>query len=120
MIWANSPRVREAGAPRYDANEPVTEQSDWEAAVAPPGSSLYYSNLHLAPKKKHALLALHALWMQLEEILHGASDPGVGRIKLQWWREEIERAFRGEARHPTALVLTRSFSCFALTRRLLR
>lgn len=58
--------------------------------------------------------------MQLEEILHGASDPGVGRIKLQWWREEIERAFRGEARHPTAVVLARSFSCFALSKRSFR
>ncbi|MGH6634931.1 MAG: squalene/phytoene synthase family protein [Gammaproteobacteria bacterium] len=91
----------------------MTEQSDWEAAFAPPGSSLYYSNLHLAPEKKHAFLALHALWLQLEEILHEATDPGVGRMKLQWWREEIERAFHGEARYPVAVVLARSFNCFA-------
>ncbi|MGH8614148.1 MAG: squalene/phytoene synthase family protein [Gammaproteobacteria bacterium] len=95
----------------------MTEQSTWEATVAPPGSSLYYSNLYLAPEKKHAFLALHALWLELEEILHGATDPGVGRIRLQWWREEIGRAFRGEARHPTAAVLARSFSGFALTKR---
>ncbi|MGH8578855.1 MAG: squalene/phytoene synthase family protein [Gammaproteobacteria bacterium] len=94
----------------------MTEQSVWEAAVAPPGSSLYYSNLFLAPEKKHAFLALHALWLELEEILHGATDPGVGRLRLQWWREEIERAFRGEARHPAAIVLARSFSGFASTK----
>ncbi|MGH8601748.1 MAG: squalene/phytoene synthase family protein [Gammaproteobacteria bacterium] len=95
----------------------MTEQSAWEAAVAPPGSSLYYSNLYLAPEKKHAFLALHALWLELEEILHGATDPGAGRLRLQWWREEIGRAFRGEARHPTAAVLARSFSGFASTKR---
>ncbi|MGH8657469.1 MAG: squalene/phytoene synthase family protein [Gammaproteobacteria bacterium] len=95
----------------------MTEQSAWEAAVAPPGSSLYYSNLYLAPEKKHAFLALHGLWLELEEILHGATDPGVGRIRLQWWREEIERAFRGGARHPTAAVLARSFNDFASTKR---
>jgi phytoene synthase len=34
------------------------------------------------------------------------SDPGVAQLKLQWWREEIERAYGGEAQHPLVRALT--------------
>jgi phytoene synthase len=39
-------------------------------------------------------------------ILDEVSDPGVARLKLDWWRDELVRSAKGAPRHPLSLVLT--------------
>jgi phytoene synthase len=37
--------------------------------------------------------------------LDEVSDPGVARLKLQWWRDELARTYAGEPRHPLSGAL---------------
>jgi 15-cis-phytoene synthase len=43
------------------------------------------------------LFALIAFNVELARIAEQVSEPGLGAIRLQWWREAIERAAKGEA-----------------------
>jgi 15-cis-phytoene synthase len=73
--------------------------------ATPAGSSLYYSTLfhdHLEKRKLHALFAL---LQELNDTVIECQDPGVARIKLEWWREEITRLFSVEARQPVSKAL---------------
>jgi 15-cis-phytoene synthase len=49
------------------------------------------------------LFALFAFNAELARIAEQVTEPGLGAIRLQWWREAIERAGTGEATgHPVA------------------
>jgi len=73
--------------------------------ATPPGSSAYYS-VRFAPRRlRHDLAALIAWHRQVRAILDEVSDPGVAQLKLQWWRDELNRTYAGEPRHPLSVVL---------------
>ena len=57
-----------------------------------------------APRGPRAdLFALYAFNAELARVAELVSEPGLGAIRLQWWREAIERAANGEATgHPVA------------------
>ena len=57
-----------------------------------------------APRQTRAdLLALFALNVELARIAEQVSEPELGAIRLQWWRDALERAKEGEATgHPVA------------------
>ena len=57
-----------------------------------------------APRGPRAdLFALYAFNAELARVAELVSEPGLGAIRLQWWREAIERAANGEASgHPVA------------------
>ncbi|MBI3571065.1 MAG: squalene/phytoene synthase family protein [Gammaproteobacteria bacterium] len=69
------------------------------------GSALYYSLLFLPPAPRTALIALHALHRELDDIADKCADPGVARLKFTWWQEELANMFQGRARHPVTLLL---------------
>lgn len=71
------------------------------------GTSFYYSTLYCSAEIKCDLFALHAFANQLAEVITDCSDPGVARMKLGWWVEEVGRMIRGQARHPVTLELAR-------------
>ena len=49
------------------------------------------------------LFALYAFNVELARIGEQVSEPALGAIRLQWWREAVERAAKGEATgHPVA------------------
>ena len=73
--------------------------------VAPPGSDLYYALLFLPEEQRAAIEALHAFQAEVREVIEECTDPGVARLKLQWWREESGRIARGEAHQPVARAL---------------
>jgi len=51
-----------------------------------------------APRAARAdLFALIALNVELARVAEIVTEPGLGMIRLQWWREAIDRAERGEA-----------------------
>jgi len=68
--------------------------------AAPDGSNLYYATVFDKTKIKTTIITLHAFLYELSNIIYECSDPGVARIKLKWWQEEIERLFNKQARHP--------------------
>lgn len=73
--------------------------------ATPVGSSAYYSVRFATPELRDDLAALLGWRHQVRAILDEVSDPGVARLKLQWWRDELGRTFAGEPRHPLSQVL---------------
>lgn len=74
-----------------------------KAAVS--GSSLYYSLLFVPPDRRRAITALYAFRCEVGELVDECSDRGVARAKLDWWRAELERCFRGAPQHPVTQAL---------------
>ncbi|MCS3902428.1 phytoene synthase [Methylohalomonas lacus] len=79
------------------------------AQAAPTGSALYYACLFSDPARRSALLAWHALEHELLKSLTDIQDPGVARLRLQWWAEEMQRVAAGHARHPLGQALQPAF-----------
>lgn len=71
------------------------------AREADPDRSLSAS---FAPREAQAdLFALYAFNAEISRVAELASEPGLGAIRLQWWREAVERAAINEATgHPVA------------------
>jgi 15-cis-phytoene synthase len=66
----------------------------------PDGSNLYYATLYETAENKKIIITLHAFLNELSEIIYECSDPGVAKIKLNWWNEELVRLTNNQARHP--------------------
>ncbi len=83
-----------AGAERGDTVRRIARSGDPDRALA----ALF------APRDGRAdLLALYAFNVELARIAEQVSEPELGAIRLQWWREAIPRAAQGEATgHPVA------------------
>ncbi len=73
--------------------------------AAPEGSSLYYALLFTPATARPGLTALAAYRAEILEIPIEVSDNGVGAVKLQWWKEELERLRNGAPRHPISRAL---------------
>ncbi|MCH8506512.1 MAG: squalene/phytoene synthase family protein [Ectothiorhodospiraceae bacterium] len=73
--------------------------------AAPPGSDRYYALRMAAPDRRADLLALHTYHAEIMAIPLEVSDPGVASVKLNWWREELDRIFSNQARHPAGQLL---------------
>ena len=65
--------------------------------TAQSGSSFYYSFLFLPPERRRAITALYAFCREVDDTVDEASDQSVARIKLAWWRENLERLDREQA-----------------------
>ncbi len=73
--------------------------------ATPPGSSAYYSVRFAPLRLRHDLAAVLAWRHEVRAILEEVSDPGVARLKLNWWIEEMERTRANEPRHPLSQAL---------------
>lgn len=84
---------------RSDANGGFPNQA------TPVGSSAYYS-VRFAPTALRDDIALLFAWRgEMRNVLTVCSDPGVARMKLQWWREELARCSEDNAQHPLTRAL---------------
>jgi len=73
--------------------------------AAQSGSSFYYSFRLLDPPRRAAITALYAFCREVDDVVDEVTDPGVARVKLAWWRTEVDRIFDGTPHHPVALAL---------------
>jgi phytoene synthase len=69
------------------------------------GSSFYYSFLFLPPPRRRAITALYAFCREVDDVVDEVSDPNVARMKLAWWRREVQSAYEGTPQHPVAQAL---------------
>jgi phytoene synthase len=69
----------------------------------PTGSMRYYAWLYTPEAQRDFLAALFLIETELHETARAAHE--VAHIRLQWWREEIERLIEGRALHPATQVL---------------
>jgi phytoene synthase len=68
--------------------------------------------------RREALLALYAFNLEIAQIREHASEPMLGRIRLQWWRDTVEAAFAGtnSIAHPVAQALAAVISAYQPSR----
>ncbi|MBS0422485.1 MAG: squalene/phytoene synthase family protein [Proteobacteria bacterium] len=68
-------------------------------------SARYFSVLYAATAERPALEALLGIEREVSDSLRPGLDHHVAHSRLQWWREECERATRGGAVHPLTRAL---------------
>ena len=79
-----------------------------------------YLTALLAPAdRREALFALYAFNLEVAKTREAVSEPMVGQIRLQWWREAIEGLYAGDVRpHEVVRPLAEAIDRFALGRAL--
>jgi len=82
--------------------------------TAQSGSSFYYSFLFLPPPRRRAITALYAYCREVDDVVDTIADPGVARLKLAWWRNEVASVYAGAPQHPVARALVPVVRDFAL------
>lgn len=73
--------------------------------AAPPGSNFYYSTLFHPQLVRLSFYTLHAFATEIDQVITECSEPDLARIKLQWWHEELQHIYAGQARHPVGKSL---------------
>jgi len=94
----------------------MTPDQYCQEKAAQSGSSFYYSFLFLPPERRRAITALYALCRQLDDTVDEASDASVARLKLAWWRTEIDKLFDGKPEHPVTQALAPHLRSCGITR----
>lgn len=84
--------------------------------AAQSGSSFYYSFRLLPPPRRAAITALYAYCREVDDVVDEVSDPNVARVKLAWWRTEVDAIFTGKPQHPVALALVKAVDRYGITR----
>jgi phytoene synthase len=83
----------------------MTPDEYCQQKAAASGSSFYYSFLFLPPEKRRAITAFYAFCREVDDIADEASDIGVARVKLAWWRTEVANLMAGSPSHPVTKAL---------------
>ena len=82
----------------------MPEEFRFPNIATPPGSSAYYLVRFSPPGLRDRQAVLFAWRRELQRLLN-SSDPGVARIKLDYWRRELQPAQRAQSRHPLAQLI---------------
>ncbi len=77
-----------------------------------------YRTVALAPKpRRDALFALYAFNLEVARTTETVTEPMIGRIRLQWWRECIAGIYAGTVRRPAVVEpLAHAVQDFGLSR----
>src|SRR5262245_33495989 len=67
--------------------------------------------------RREALFALYAFNYEIARVRESVTEPALGRIRLEWWRENVAAAYQAGAvrRHPVVEALTAAIREYALT-----
>ncbi|RJX30970.1 MAG: squalene synthase HpnD [Oxalobacter sp.] len=82
--------------------------------TAQSGSSFYYSFLFLPSERRRAITALYAFCREVDDVVDECTDPGIARIQLQWWRNEIDQMLQGAPNHPVTRALQPHLTIYGL------
>jgi phytoene synthase len=75
----------------------------------------FFASLFAPADKRPHLHALYAFSLEIARVREVARQPIAGEIRLQWWREALSGAGRGDvAAHPVAAALLDTMSRFGL------
>jgi phytoene synthase len=83
--------------------------------AAASGSSFYYSFMFLPPERRRAITALYAFCREVDDVVDEATDLGLARTRLAWWRGEIANLFAGRPQHPVARALAPALGPFGIS-----
>jgi phytoene synthase len=82
-----------------------TLDATYRARAIPLGSARYWSWLFADAAARAPLLGIYALLAECNALIDPATEPEAGRIKLAWWRDEIQRLIAGTPAHPIGRYL---------------
>ncbi len=68
-------------------------------------SSFLSAFIFLSKNKKNALTALYAFCREVDDVADECKEYEVGKNKLDWWREEIDRLYNHNPQHPITKAL---------------
>ena len=75
----------------------------------------FLASLFAPDSKRPALLALYAFNIEIASVRNKVSEPAIGEIRYQWWRDTLVEIYRGETpAHPVAQELARAIETSAL------
>ena len=92
----------------------MTPDEYCQQRAAQSGSSFYYSFLFLPAPRRRAITALYAFCREVDDVVDEIGDRDVARVKLAWWRREIQAVFGGTPQHPVAQALVPVVRDFAV------
>ncbi|MGE5170275.1 MAG: presqualene diphosphate synthase HpnD [Rudaea sp.] len=84
--------------------------------AAQSGSSFYYSFRLLPAERRRAITALYAFCREVDDVVDEVSDPNVARVKLAWWRTEVDAIYDATPHHPVAIALAAAVPRYGLSR----
>src|SRR5204862_1731916 len=98
----------------------LEEASSLAALVRRHDRDRYQTALFAPAGCRDALLALYAFNYEIARVRETVTQPMLGQIRLQWWREVLDAAYAGAPprNHPVAIALTAAIREFGLTREL--
>jgi phytoene synthase len=79
-------------------------------------TSFYWAMRLLPAEKRQAMFAVYAFCRVVDDIADGDLPPPTKLKELQGWREEIDRLYAGQARHPIARALIEPVRHYDLAR----
>ncbi|MFA7436880.1 presqualene diphosphate synthase HpnD [Castellaniella sp.] len=92
----------------------MTPDEYCQQKAAQSGSSFYYAFLFLPPERRRAITALYAFCREVDDIVDEVNEASVARMKLTWWRGQVEQMFQGTPDHPVALALQPHLQAYGL------
>jgi 15-cis-phytoene synthase len=95
----------------------MTPDEYCQQKAARSGSSFYYSFLFLPPPRRRAITALYAFCREVDDTVDDATDAGLARTRLDWWRSEVDRLFAGDPQHPVSRALAPHLQVYPISRR---
>jgi len=94
----------------------MTPDSYCQEKAGGSGSSFYYSFLFLPTEGRRAITALYAFCREVDDIVDECSEPELARVKLSWWRQEIDNTFLGKPEHPVGKALVPAIKQYRLNK----
>ena len=93
-------------------------RSDLARQVRQHDRDRFLTALFAPADRRRPLLALYAFNYEVAKTREVVSEPVLGRIRLEWWRESLDAAYAGAPvrRHEVVEPLTEAIRRFALTR----
>ncbi|MBV2234051.1 MAG: presqualene diphosphate synthase HpnD [Sterolibacterium sp.] len=82
-------------------------------------SSFSASFRFLEPRRRQAITAFYAYCREVDDVVDEVREPAVARLKLAWWRGEIDALYAQRPSHPVSLALQESLQHFNLPAELL-
>src|SRR6188768_1055752 len=85
------------------------------AAVRAADPDRYFATLFAPAAQRPYLFAFYAFHAEVARVAETVREPMLGEIRLEWWRESVEAAFKGVARNHD---VARGLVCLFAERRL--
>src|SRR5436309_10149749 len=99
-------------------SDAAADETSLSALVRRHDRDRYQTALFAPAGKREALLALYAFNYEIARVRETVTEPMLGQIRLQWWREVLDAAYVGRSprNHPVVLPLSTAIHEFGLTR----